>query len=692
MARFAHLLAPGRIGSLELRNRIVHAPMSLGLGAGDGTCGEHHIAYHEARARGGAGLIDIGTVSVGYPKGAVDAKQIAISDDRFIPSLRSLADAIHRHDSKVVLQLNHNGLMAGLDRAEGRALATPSLPVHKPSEVGAAYLPDELGELGRASRGQPEPTYNLLDPDEIAEIVELYAAAAARGREAGIDAVEIHGGHGYLLSSFLSPATNRRSDAYGGALKNRARFLLEVIRAVRARVGDDYPVWCKIDSEEFYQDEGITLDDARQTAIWAEDAGADAIGVSAYYDGSRAAAHFSAHTPAHPELLVQNAHAIKAAVNVPVLTAGRIEAEAADRHIAEGCFDFVLMGRKLLADPDLPAKLDAGEPETVRPCTYCYGCISQAYFRRSILCVVNPEMGHEVAVASRPAAAAKRIVVVGGGPAGLEAARRLALDGHEITLFERSVRLGGRLHASAALTPEDAELRRWLVTQVESLPIDVRLKTEATPERIQPISPEAVVLAVGRKMDPPEVPGIDLPHVLAGEALVDWIEAGDFTLQPKPQKGLQESRRDARPRMPRAVVVGGGHVGLPLALRLANQGVRVVVLEEEANVGRGLSFVRRLSIRDDLRKAEVPLLMNARELQLTDEGIAYTNGLGQRRSLGADRVLVTTRAPSGPDPSDALASGAYLTLRVGECGDALDLTDSLHGAMDVANELAKSLT
>ena len=349
------LLKPGRIGTMELRNRIVHAPMSLGLGAGDGTCGERFIAYYAERAKGGAGLINIGTVSVGYPEGSVDAKQIAASDDKYLPSLRALADAIHAHGAKVVLQLNHNGLQAGGDRAAGRPLATPSLPEPKRGDLGDYFLADELAALVAGNPVAGEIRYALLDAAGIARVVNMFAAAALRAKRAGIDAVEIHGGHGYLLASFLSPVTNRRADAYGGSVENRARFLVEVLRAVRAAVGPDFPVWCKIDSTEFALDGGISIEDAKLTARLAEAAGADAISVSAYSDVSKAITHSGSHTPQQPELLVPNARAIKAVVTIPVITAGRIEAVEADRHIAAGAFDFVAFGRKLLADPLDPA-------------------------------------------------------------------------------------------------------------------------------------------------------------------------------------------------------------------------------------------------------------------------------------------------------------------------------------------------
>lgn len=649
----AHLLAPGRIGRMAVRNRIVHAPMSLGLGAGDGAPGDQHIAYHEARARGGAGLINIGTVSAGYPFGSVDARQVAISEDRHIPAIRGLAHAIQKHGARIALQLNHNGLMAGYDRAQGRPLATPSLPVQKQSEILGAYLPDELAQLAAAAKDLPAQTYRVLSGEEIGDITGLFAAAAVRAREAGIDGVEIHGGHGYILSSFLSPAVNQRQDQYGGPLENRARFLLEVIRAVRAAVGPDYPVWCKLDSEEFYQPEGITPQDARQTAIWAEQAGADAICVSAYYEGARAASHFSAHTPAIPDLLVGNAALIRQALTVPVITAGRIEAQAADRHIAEGRCDFVAMGRPLLADPDLPVKLAAGRAAEVRPCIYCYDCISQAYFRRPVLCTVNPEMGREASAPLPPPKATRHIAVIGGGPAGLEAARRFAGRGHRVTLIEKSGRLGGKLPAVAAIAADHGRILDWLLAHLGD--VEVTLGAPATPATIARMQPDLVVLATGRAGD---------------EALAHGIAADTLALAPDEE----------------IAILGGGVAGLPLAHLLGRRRHRVYVLEESARVGAGLPFVRRLQLLEALKNLDVRLLTGARDVSRAANAVQYTNQLGQRRTVGADRVLVAHGFEPDTGLAEALRAQGIAVATIGDAAGTNNLTDAFRAAAELVRQ------
>ena len=245
--------------------------------------------------------------------------------------------------------------------------------------------------------------------------------------------------------------------------------MTEVIKAVRAAVGPDFPVWCKIDSQEFALDEGISLEDAKKTAQLAEAAGVDAITASSYADQSQGKYHSGSNIPDKPELMVPGAVAIKSVLDIPVITSGRIEPEAADKYIGEGKFDFVAMGRKLLADPHLPRKLKAGKPEEVRPCIYCYACVSQIYFSKNVKCAVNPETAFERERAIKPAETKKRVVVIGGGPAGMETARRLSLKGHNVTLLEQSDRLGGTAQfASIAYAPNERILN-WLKRQVAEL-------------------------------------------------------------------------------------------------------------------------------------------------------------------------------------------------------------------------------
>ncbi|OYZ40719.1 MAG: NADH:flavin oxidoreductase, partial [Novosphingobium sp. 16-62-11] len=370
---YPHLLSPGRIGTMELKNRIAVTAMGVSLSEDDGTVGERIIAYHEEQAKGGAALIISGVAGVAWPVGAVAMQQTAISDDRFIPALRSLTDRVHAHGAKIATQLHHGGFVAGYSHARwGHPLWGPAVPPAPKGNFTDYFLMEELAKLA----GMKAPELKILEKEDIAIAVRQFADGARRAKEAGFDGVEIHGGHGYLLSSFTSPYTNNRTDEYGGSRENRLRLTLEVIAAIRAEVGRDYPVWIKIDSREVGKAGGITIEDAIANARMVEAAGVDAITITSYHDTSVGKLHSESNIPHREDWNLPATAEIRKAVNIPVIGSGRIEVATADNAIGKGEADFIAMGRKLLADPHLPRKLTEGQTEKVRPCVYCYTCVS----------------------------------------------------------------------------------------------------------------------------------------------------------------------------------------------------------------------------------------------------------------------------------------------------------------------------
>lgn len=666
---YRHLLAEGRIGSMAVRNRMVHAPMSLGLGAGDGECGERFIAYYEARARGGVGLINVGTVSIGYPEGSVDARQVAISQDRYIAGIKELADRVQRHGARIMLQLNHNGLIAGGDRAAGRPLAAPSLPLPRANPLAQGFLPEELEELGRIANAQgvplPDPGFQVLDKEGIARIVAMFAAAAERSRRAGVDAVEIHGGHGYLLSSFLSPASNRRQDEYGGVAENRARFLVETVAAVRAAVGAGFPIVVKLDSIEFGQAGGISLEDAIVTARLVEAAGADAITATGYADMMQPMLHSGAHTPEVERLLVPYAEAIRKAVSIPVLTAGRIEPEDADTDIAAGRYDFVAFGRKLLADPELPAKLMRGDPDAVRPCIYCYACISQAYFRRPVICAVNPEMGHE----DDPPQAdprAGQVAVVGGGIAGMEAARRLARAGNPVTLIEQAQLLGGQARTAAIVHPPVAKLLTWLEREMAEAGVAIRGACEATPRLIETIAPDRLIVATGTSPQP-IVTSRDGAQAVDPVAL-EWMAAAPGHV----------------------VVLDGGHVGLMLARFFVRHGSSVALVDSAPRFGAGLPVVLRWRIIGELQEAGAAFHAGASAIERLPDRVRFIDGAGLATEILADAVIhLPDKASRDSELAESLRAAGRTTDVIGDSDEAGFIWGAMHAAAAISTNTAK---
>lgn len=464
MSAFPHLLAPGRIGTLELRNRIAMAPMGTNLGEADGTVGDAMAAWYAARAQGGAGLLLAGSLSVAYPHGSTDARMLAASDDSQLAGLRRLADDAHRHGAVVAAQLVHTGTNSLLDIAEGRSLLVPSKKRSGgPDQLSAMVTAEESAAM-LAPFAAPSAAFKVQEAtdDDLAWVVARFVDAADRCRRAGFDGIELHAGHGYLLHAFLSPASNSRADRWGGSVERRAELFVEVVRAVRATLGAEFPLWARVGAFEAHRDPGQRLEDALVAMGLGIDAGLDAIHVTAYGDPMVATGITDGHTPHRPGALLEHAATVRRELGVPVVAMGRLSPEAAEQALADGCADVIAMGRALIADPDLPNKLAAGRRDRIRPCAYQYRCIGAIFLNEPVTCTVNPDAGHESDVVPQPAAA-RHVVVAGGGPAGLECARRLAERGHRVELWERGDALGGLLTVAEQADPDLLGLREWLI-------------------------------------------------------------------------------------------------------------------------------------------------------------------------------------------------------------------------------------
>ena len=703
-AKFAHLVSPLRIGPMEVKNRMGVTAMGVSLAEDDGTCGERILAYHREQARGGVGLVTLGVTGVAFPIGGNQLRQIAISDDRYIPGLRRVADAVHEFGGKIAAQIHHGGLVSTIDLLEGRPLWCPSYP---PLEVGDfmdGFLPEEAAQ---ALVPKGDVALKVMDKADIAQLVAWFAAAAVRARKASIDGLEIHCGHGYIISSFLSPVTNTRTDEYGGSPENRARLMLEILRAVKEAAGPTMAVWVKLDGEEYGRKGGITIEDAVRNAKWAEAAGAQAIVTTAYHDTSMGILHSGSHTPQQPGLNVNNAAAIKAAVGIPVFASGRIEPDMAERHIAEGKFDMLYMGRKMLADPHLPRKIVENRPEDILPCIYCYTCISQIYFAKPAKCAVNPETAFERELQIKPAETPKRVVVIGGGPGGMESARRLSLKGHRVTLIEQSDRLGGTLQfASIAYEPNERILN-WLKRQIEKSSVEVRLSTKATPELLRTLTPDEIVVATGAVRSMPPIPGSDRQNVFSGDEMrklvlgddldslkgkVSWTnrmasKAGAATGITKNPALIREATKAWMPLGDRIVIIGGELVGLELAEFLAHRGRKVTVVDETPKFGAGLQIVRRLRMLPELRELGVALHPGAADIAIGDGDVSWRDAAGQTIAAKADHVIVAKGARGDTALAEALTQAGFKVQVAGDAGGV----GYIEGAMRSAAEIAQRI-
>jgi len=508
---FERLLSAGRLGSLALRNRIAMCPMGVNLD------GDDRVAWFEARARGGAGLIIVGSVSVAHPVGSFDDRQAGLADAAQVADLRRTVDAVHAHGAAVAAQLVHGGTNALADYAAGR-------PVLVPSPKGFAP-PDELSSMVTAEesaammRPFTSPTARLelreATDEDLAEVVRCFAAAARRAVDAGFDAIELHAGHGYLLDAFLSPTTNLRADRWGGDAAGRATLLVEVVRAVRAAVPDGFPVWARVNAEERHRPGGQTVEDALVAMAAGVDAGLDALHVTAYAEPMVAVGITDAHTPHRPGALLPFAARVRRQLGVPVIAFGRLTPEAAEQALEDGAADVIGMGRPLIADPDLPAKLAAGRRDRVRPCAYQYRCIGAIFLNEPVTCSVNPDAGREAGTDLAAAAAPRRAVVAGGGPAGLECARRLAERGHRVELREAGHELGGMLRLAEQADTDLLGLADWLAGAAADAGVEVHLGQAVDGSDLDGV--DVLVWAVGAPWAVDALPTGDGPLTVVGD-------------------------------------------------------------------------------------------------------------------------------------------------------------------------------
>ncbi|HTX54902.1 MAG TPA: FAD-dependent oxidoreductase [Candidatus Baltobacteraceae bacterium] len=640
MSGFARLFSPGNIGTMRLPNRFVMPPMATNYADENGCVTDRQIAYYRERARGGAGYITFEHTAV-LQQGKAAVRMAMISSDEHVPGFKRLADAIHQEGGRLVIQINHGG--------RATASAFTGMPLAAPSAI-ACPTRTEVPEA--------------MSPEAIRDLIRAYTAAALRVKAAGADGIEVHMAHGYLLNQFLSPFSNQRTDEFGGSPEKRLGVPLEALRAVRQAVGAQFPVLCRISADE-YVPGGLTLADSQKIARALEANGADAIHVSA-------AVPASGYMPQPPYYLPEGVFAhlaagIKSVVKVPVIAVGRIRTAAlAETLLEEGKADFIAFGRALIADPRLPAKVRVGSDSEIIPCISCNRCI-QSFREGNMQCAVNPRTGRELQGDEVPAAKAKKIWVIGGGPAGMKAAEVAARRGHDVTLFDKGAQLGGRF-LLAAIPPKKAVLRDfvdYLERQVRKQPIALTLESAVDAAVFSKGQPDTVVLATGAEPYLPSIEGIQNVRTFSpDEALA-------------PGAVLPAN----------LVVLGGGGIGAEIADYFAEQGKQVTLIEMREGIALDMPPHMQHFLRVRLQERGATLLTRAKAIRFERGTLVVETPEGSRTLTGFGAVVVA----AGSRPNTELLQAAKQAVKevhvIGDAGDPRELMHALVDAEEVGRKI-----
>jgi 2,4-dienoyl-CoA reductase-like NADH-dependent reductase (Old Yellow Enzyme family)/thioredoxin reductase len=635
------LFEPIKIGTIELKNRIVMPPMGTNFSTEDGCATKRLVNYHVERAKGGVGLIIVEGAYV-EPKGKGSVRQLAVDNDEKISGLKELAVAIRANGAKAALQLFHGG-------RQSHSLIIGTQPVSA-SEV-----------FCRSTRETPR----ALTVEEIQDVIEAFADGARRTKAAGFDAVEIHGAHGYLINQFLSPLTNKRTDKYGGDVKDRTTFLLEILELARDKVGSDYPILCRINGDDYIEG-GLALEETKEIAQMLEAAGVDALHISGgIYDSPVPVTTGPMAVPRGH--MVHLAAGIKKVVNVPVVAVGRInDPELAEKILQEGNADLISMGRALLADPELPNKAASGALDEIRRCTACDECIARLLFNETIACSVNAALGKEKKYRIRKAKVSKRVLIVGGGPAGMEAARVSALREHKVALYDKNDRLGGQLNL-AVVPPHKEEMKSvksFLENQIQKLGVRVVLGEAVTPLLVKKIKPDVVFVATGSVPTIPEILGVKRENVVIANDLL---------------AGQASTKK-------RVVVVGGGMVGAETAEFLAEKGKRVTILEMLGRIGVDMVPMAIQMLYPRLKKLGVAMITKAKVQEITENGVVYEKD-GEKQSIETESVVLAAGSEPNISLMKALEGKVAEIYVIGNAKETGNVLEAIHNASKMTREI-----
>jgi 2,4-dienoyl-CoA reductase (NADPH2) len=690
---YEKLLEPGYIGSVKTRNRIIKSGSGMFMWRQEDTHARPEMmAMYEGMARGGVGLIVVEAPAVDYPWGTRRRARYRIDDDKYIPGLQELAEVIHKYDCPTFLQFNHDG----------------PWQVHLPSEPTPLFPGPPVGSsstfLPMANDFHNEEVHPLTIP-EIEGIIEKFAKAAERAKIAGFEGVDINAASSHLFHNFFSPFWNKREDIYGGSVENRARLLVNVVQEIKRRNGKDFAVTAIINGIEVGQVAGIdnrlclTPEDSRGIAVYLEKAGLDMVQIRSHWIGRHLGA-FLPDTLFYPDAPVDNipegwdgsrkgvaanillAAGVKKRVTIPVAVVGRLDADLGEKFLREGLVDFIAMTRRLLADPDYVKKLAEGRTDDIAPCTACINCLRTSH------CRVNGLLGTPYSTIEK-ADKKKKVLVIGGGPGGMEAARVSAIRGHDVTLYEKQPKLGGLLQLAAMVKgphPEDLPLLiNYLEGQNRKLGVKIELGKEADLATVERLKPDVVFVATGGVPTTPAIRGIDKPNVISGADLHRKLKFFSRFFGPYTLRWLSQFYM---PIGKRVVIIGGGLHGCELGEFLTKRGRQVTIVEKADKLGEGMIEVFRGHLLVWFEKKGVRMITGVKEyVEITDKGLTIVNKDGKTEVIVADTIVPALPLTASTGLFDALAKKVPEVYAIGDCSEPALISDAIGTGTRTAREV-----
>lgn len=642
---FDHVFSPITIKGHTIKNRFTVPAMVTNFCNEDGTATERYIAYHETKAKGGWGLIITEDYNVA-PEGHGFSCTAGLWNDGQIESHSELPKRVHKYGATILAQIYHCGRQTASDRIPA-GLHTRS----------SSAIPCPFGDQ------IPIP----FTTQEVKDMVKKYGDTALRAKKCGFDGVEIHGAHGYLITQFFSPYSNKRLDEYGGNFWNRTRFAREIIKDIREKCGDDFIIDMRISADEFVEG-GLTIEDSKAIAVMMQDAGLDMIHVSVgnYLSVDlNIASSYSGHG-----WFTDWAKQVKDVVKIPVVTVSRInDPFLADEILASGKADFVAMGRASLCDPGMPNKAKEGRFEDIRRCIACNdGCEGVLFTNNPITCVLNPQLGHEYEGEIPAAEKPLKVAVAGAGPAGLYAAIAAAKAGHKVTVFEKNDHIGGNFY-TAAIPPTKGEITDFLVwqrVQCEKLGVEIRYNTPATAALIKEGGFDKVIAATGSHPAMPPIPGLKE---------VSKVTNAQEVLEGRVMPGAN------------CVVIGGGQVGAETAHFLAQLLCNVTILEMLPEIAKDAALAVNWHLKESLEKRKVAVHTSVKVLAIQEDGVLYETADGSQVLVPADTIVVATGYRSNEEFKKELDDAGIPYVAVGDAIRARKVTHATHEGYEAGKNI-----